>query len=234
MECAPFFSLADETPPFPFSSCRGQTMNEALSQNTPPSDIADMVKGLSDHSLLSRLRGGDHGAAKQLYQRYAHRLRALARKNNARDLTRRLDEDDIVQSVFRVFFRQASKGRYDVPKGEDLWRLLLVLALNKIRAERTYHHAAKRDARLTSGTEALEKAAPMAGRRADRAAAHLQLVVTDALNRLSPLHRVVVDFRVEGYEVAEIADKIQRSKRTVERLLQEARGHLRELLPEAS
>jgi RNA polymerase sigma-70 factor (ECF subfamily) len=209
-------------------------MTKALSQKSPENDVSDIEKGLSDHSLLSRLRGGDHSAAKQLYHRYAHRVRALARKNNARDLTRRLDEDDIVQSVFRVFFRQASKGRYDVPKGEDLWRLLLVLALNKIRAERTYHHAAKRDARLTSGIDALEKAAPTAGRRAGQAAAHLQLVVTDALGRLSSLHRVVIDLRVEGYEVAEIADKIQRSKRTVERLLQEARSHLRDLLPEAS
>src|SRR5439155_9824678 len=95
----------------------------------------------SDHSLLRRLRGGDQDAATQLYYRYAHRLLALAEKNRARDLASRVDAEDIVQSVFRIFFRRAAEGHYDVPAGEDLWKLLLVLALNKIRAQRVHHRA---------------------------------------------------------------------------------------------
>src|ERR1700745_2922919 len=85
----------------------------------------------SDHSLLRRLRGGDEDAATQLYFRYANRLLALAEKKRSAELASRVDAEDIVQSVFRIFFREAREGHYDVPDGEDLWKLLLVLALNK-------------------------------------------------------------------------------------------------------
>ena len=93
----------------------------------------------SDRSLLRRLRGGSEDAATQLYLKYAKRLRALARATTSAQLARRVDADDIVQSVFRTFFRAASQGLYDVPAGDDLWKLLLVIALNKIRAAGIHH-----------------------------------------------------------------------------------------------
>ena len=39
-------------------------------------------------------------------------------------------------------------------------------------------------------------------------------------------HRQIIELRIESYEVAEIAEKVGRSKRTVERLLQECRKQL--------
>src|SRR5262245_35900533 len=80
----------------------------------------------SDGSLLRRFRGGSQEAATQLYLRYAQRLRHLAQAECAPDLGTRLDVDDIVQSVFGSFFRGASRGDYDVPDGDELWRLFLV------------------------------------------------------------------------------------------------------------
>ena len=56
------------------------------------------------------------------------------------------------------------------------------------------------------------------------------MVVDEALERLPPLQREMVQLRIEGYEVAEIADKTGRSKRTVERLLQKSREKLGDLL----
>jgi RNA polymerase sigma-70 factor, ECF subfamily len=181
----------------------------------------------SDHSLLRRLRGGDQDAATRLYMRYAHRLLALARKNRSAELASRVDAEDIVQSVFRIFFRGAATGHYDVPRGEDLWKVLLVIALNKIRGERVFHRAAKRDARLTTGGGAVAGAGAS---RADDPEAFLEVVVAEALGRLPPQHRGMVELRIQGFEVAEIADRVGRSKRTVERVLQESRKQLRELL----
>ncbi len=54
----------------------------------------------------------------------------------APDLAGRVDADDIVQSVFRTFFRRVAKGDYEVPDGEELWKLFLVIALNKVRTGR--------------------------------------------------------------------------------------------------
>jgi RNA polymerase sigma-70 factor (ECF subfamily) len=206
-----------------------------MSDAAPPTPQADAPSTVttepSDHSLLRRLRGGDQDAATQLYFRYAHRILALAKRNRSADLASRGDAEDIVQSVFRIFFRRAAHGHYDVPAGEDLWKLLLVIALNRLRAERVFHRAAKRDVRLTAGGAALEQSS--AGRRKgdDAASACLHAVLQEAMDRLSPQHRTVVELRIEGHEVAEIARRTERSKRTVERVLQEARQQLRDLLP---
>ncbi len=58
----------------------------------------------------------------------------------------------------------------------------------------------------------------------------LTLAVEEALGRLPDAYREAVALRMDGYEVAEIAAKTGRSKRTVERTLQEARTRLRSLL----
>jgi RNA polymerase sigma-70 factor (ECF subfamily) len=192
----------------------------------PPADRpADEA---SDHSLLGRLRRGSQDAAAALYRRYSHRLRALAKAQFSAELARRVEVDDIVQSVFGSFFRGASQGYYDVPAGEELWKLFLVIALNKIRAKGAYHRAAKRDAGRTVGGNAL---APDAVSDDDTAAeSFLQLVIDEALERLPEPHRQMVRLRIEGYEVAEIARATARSKRSVERVLQDFRRHLAEVL----
>ena len=183
----------------------------------------------SDASLLSVFRTGDQDAATQLYLRYAKRLRALVKEQCSNELARRLEEDDIVQSVFRTFFTGAKQGLYKVPGGQDLWRLLLVISLNKIRAKGAYHSAAKRDARRTASLDAVgfggEPSEHDSGEQA-----FFQVVVQEALATLKAEHREVVELRIQGYEVDEIAAKCNRAKRTVERFLQEARKRLAALL----
>src|SRR4051794_4952304 len=85
----------------------------------PPEETRDEV---SDRSLLRKLRQGSEDAARQLYLRYAERLYALARAQSSPDLARRVDAEEIVQSVFGSFFRVAGSGDYDVPEGEELSR----------------------------------------------------------------------------------------------------------------
>lgn len=180
----------------------------------------------SDGSLLRRFRHGNQDAATQLYVRYAQRLRALAQAQCSAELARRVDVDDIVQSVFGSFFRRASQGCYEVPAGEELWKLLLVIALHKIRDQGSFHRAQRRDVRRTAGGEALDQTVP----DGQAECAFLEAVVHEALEKLPTLTRRVVELRMEGYEVAEIARAADRSKRTVERVLQEARSTLGALL----
>ena len=183
----------------------------------------------SDSSLLRRLRTGDEDAATKLYFRYAERLRLLARAECSTDLIRRVDLDDIVQSVFSSFFRGAGKGYYDVPAGEELWKLLLVIALNKIRAKGAFHRAARRDVRQTVSGQALPNmAASDAGD--DTAYLTLKLTIEGVLNSLPKTQRQMVQLRIEGHEVAEIAERLRRSKRSVERTLQEFRRRLQDIL----
>jgi RNA polymerase sigma-70 factor (ECF subfamily) len=184
----------------------------------------------SDRELLERFRRGEQFAATALYVRYAPRLLALARSRCSRSLAHRLDSEDIVQSVFRRFFRRAKCGGYDVPVGTELWSLLLVIALNKIRTVEAFHRAGKRDVDATTTADQLnDHPTPGAG-CAHGNGAFLGLVVREALERLAPELREIVELRLQGYEVREIADLTERSLRTVERLLKDARAELTNLL----
>src|SRR5262249_38375591 len=118
----------------------------------------------SDHSLLHRVREGSQDAATQLYLRYVQRVHALTHAQCSAELARQVDAEDIVQSIFGSFFRGASLGYYDVPAGEELWKLFLVIALNKIRAKGNYFRAAKRDVRLTVHGEQLQHEATARGK----------------------------------------------------------------------
>lgn len=188
----------------------------------------------TDSSLLRRLRDGNQDAATRLYLRYADRLRLLARTECSPDLARRIDADDIVQSVFASFFQGFNRGLYDVPAGEELWKLFLVIALNKIRAKGVFHRAAKRDVRLTAGESFLHQYSKSEHDPDNTAYTFLQMVIDETLDQLPAQQKQMVVLRIEGHEVAEIADKIGRSKRTVERVLQEFRKKLADVLQEES
>jgi RNA polymerase sigma-70 factor (ECF subfamily) len=164
-----------------------------------------------------------------LYQRYARRLRRLVRSNCSMDLARCLEPDDVVQSVFRRFFEQARKGLYDAPTDSDLWKVLLVIALNRLRDLGDFYHASKRDIRLTvssGGAEALRGRALTD----ESSTAFLRLVVEESLALLPPLARTVCELRLAGHEVAEISSQVGRSLRTIERVLQDSRHRLLETL----
>jgi len=178
----------------------------------------------TDGSLLRRLADGQDTAAAALFRRYADRIRALARAKLPDHLTPRADPEDVVQSVFRVFFDGARKGLYQVPDGQTLWNLLGVVTVNKVRALHARHGAARRDARLTVAWDPDTADRPAGGDDL------LQVAVRDVLEQLPSAEREAVELRLEGYEVAEIAGRVGRSKRAVERSLQKARERLTELM----
>lgn len=194
----------------------------------PPAPPADP----SDSSLLRRVQLGNQDAATELYFRYAERLRLLVRSESSPALARREDAEDILQSIFTSFFRGVGQGYYEVPAGDELWKLLLVIALNKICAKGSYHRAAKRDVRVTVGGEFLDKYSRYAQAPHENGLAFLRLVIDEALDQLQPMPRKMVVLRIEGHEVAEIATRVQRSKRTVERVLQDFRRQLTSILRE--
>jgi len=174
----------------------------------------------TDRSLVRRLQVGSNDAASQLYLKYARRLQSLAKANVARDLSARLDVEDIVQSIFRTFFRRVSRGEYEIPEGEELWGLLLVIGLNKIRAVGEYHRAAKRDVRLTAGDAALDRAVEKEAEGDEVSLSILRMAIEELMEKFSSVHREVLNMRIEGNDIATIAERVGRSKRSVERILQ--------------
>ncbi len=197
--------------------CHFQTRRETPMDESTPT---------TDRSLLRRVRTGSEGAAGELHRRYADRLLALARARAGSDLRARLDAEDIVQSVFGSFFRGAKRGLYSAPDGEELWGLFLVIALNKIRAQGAHHRAAKRDVRRTRNDDGADVERFRVPADDQSAFDLLRIVVDELLESRPESVRDIVRLRIENHEVAEIAERTGRSKRTVERVLQEFRTQL--------
>ena len=189
-----------------------------------PHSSPEPAAASADASLLHRYRSGDDTAATDLYLRYAPRLRALARQYCTPHFAGRFDADDVIQSVFRAFFLGARRRAYDVPPDGELWGLLMVLALNKVRTLVGHHQAIKRAVRRTAPVTDLESHPALAAD--DSAAAFLKMVMDEQMAALPESNRVIIRLRTEGYEVAEIARKTGRSRRTVERVLQDFRARL--------
>lgn len=180
--------------------------------------------------LLVRWQQGDAQAAEALFRRFAERLIALARQRLSARLGRRIDAEDVVQSVYRSFFAGAQDGRYDPQRGGDLWRLLVGLTLHKLHRQVRRHRAAKRaydrevplDPDPALPTELLARApAPVEG-------VTLAELLDHSMRKLQPLERRMLEMRLQGYNLEEIAAATQRSQRTVSRVLNEVKDELRQ------
>jgi RNA polymerase sigma-70 factor (ECF subfamily) len=193
-------------------------------QTNPPVGVDTSTPAPSDKTLLRRYRAGQEEAATCIYHRYAPRLRALAREFCPANYAGRFDADDVVQSVFRTFFQGSRKGAYEVPCGGELWGLLMVLTLNKIRSLVEFHRAGKRAVHQTASVGDLSDHPSVA--TDDSAAALLRMVLDEQMAGLPDSNRDIIRLRIEGYEVGEIAKETGRSRRTVERVLQQFRSQL--------
>ncbi len=181
----------------------------------------------SDRSLLRRFRRGEDDAATELYARYADRLVHFARRKTAVGLASRFDPEDVIQSVFRTFFRRAADGGFDVPPGEELWQLLLVIALNKVRRLGKYHRRQRRDVGQTVPSEAAQE---MATPDVADSWIILQMVVDEALEQFPAPQRLMIERRIQGDSIVDIAAETGRCRRTVERVLRQFRDTMSEYI----
>src|SRR5690348_7387242 len=94
-----------------------------------------MTDTRSNPELIQGLQAGDPQAAEEVFARYARRLVRLAEQHLSRRLAARLDGEDVVQSVFRTFFRRAAAGEFRIDSSLHLWRLLVRITVLKARAK---------------------------------------------------------------------------------------------------
>ena len=100
--------------------------------------------------------------------------------------------EDIVQSVFGTFFRRVGQGCYDIPDGDTIWRMLMVIAMNRVRTQATYYFAAKRDAHRTIGGEEAHHRLESYAYGRETATAHLEVALKEILERLPIQYRLLV------------------------------------------
>jgi DNA-directed RNA polymerase specialized sigma24 family protein len=187
--------------------------------------------------LIPLLRAEDKSvrdmAASLIWQRYFRELLDLARRNLGTRVRRRVDEEDIVVSMFDSFCARQARGEHDLADRDELWRLLVTITLRKASNARRNHHRAKRTLALEQSVAthddqsscpgwALEQ---MDGSTPSPAEA---AVLNESLERRleslgDPELRQIALWRLEGYTNREIADRIKRTERAVERRMERIR-----------
>jgi DNA-directed RNA polymerase specialized sigma24 family protein len=182
-------------------------------------------------ALVERLKGGDHEAARRLWERYYPRLVALARKKLQGASRRVADEEDAALSAFDSFCRRAERGQFPHLTDRDgLWALLVVLTARKAADQVKYDQRDKRgggqvrpDSELRAG-RVEDGPAVLDGLAGDdptpEEAALLAEEVDALLARLTdPAVRQVAVCKLEGHTNTEIAALQGCSVPTVERRL---------------
>ena len=165
-----------------------------------------MADSESFADFIRRLRAGDEQAAIELVERYERVIRCEARlRLTDPRLGRLLDSVDISQSVLASFFVRASAGEYDLSRPEDLMRLLVRMARNKVASQARRQRARAADQQRVEG-ENLEAtvAAPtdmvqlVAGRD----------LLEEVRRRLSAEERQIADLRGQGRSWQEVAAEL--------------------------
>ncbi|MCX7664764.1 MAG: sigma-70 family RNA polymerase sigma factor [Gemmataceae bacterium] len=183
---------------------------------------------ISDTLLVEEAQNGSLSAENELYRRYSQRLIGLTKRKWPEVLKRSLDPEDVVQSAMNNFFHGMRRGLYKIDDSTELWALLMVITLNKLRSKQAWYMAAKRDFRRTESHEMHLQTVS-----AETSPQEAEIYLQEILDRLPPEHRKIVELRLHGHDVAAVAAELGRSKRTVERLLNDCRVRLSKMLQES-
>jgi RNA polymerase sigma-70 factor (ECF subfamily) len=179
--------------------------------------------------FLTRLQTGDDAAARELFERFAHRLLALAQRQFSAPIRHKVDPEDVVQSAYKSFFHRYGEGKFEVGDWNGLWGLLTVITLRKCAERVAYHRAQRRDAaREAAAPAGSEDEAPWLdplGREpTPLEAAELAETLQQLFAALDEDDRPVLELSLQGYGTREISERLGRAERTI-RLLRERVRH---------
>jgi DNA-directed RNA polymerase specialized sigma24 family protein len=180
---------------------------------------------------LESLKDGDSRTARQLWERYFTRLAHLAERRLGGLPRRTADEEDIALSAMNSFMQGAREGKFPSLTDEtDMWRLLVTITARKVSAQRRRHFAvrrhrgkirgesvfaAKSGSDAAGGIDAVEGPEPTPEFVAEMSEACRRLF--ERLNDRTLCD--VARWKLEGCTNEEIATRLGRNLRTVERKL---------------
>jgi RNA polymerase sigma-70 factor (ECF subfamily) len=183
---------------------------------------------------MARLRAGQEGAARQVFERFVRRLIRLARRQFDATLRRKVEPEDVVQSAYKSFFLRYSAGQVEAHDWDSLWGLLAVITLRKCFRRVAYHRAERRDVQREAaarpgdpGTEPWWE--PVARDPTPEEAVVLIEIVEQLMRDLDEDERPVLEMSLQGYTGPEISEQLRRPERSVRRLRERFRKQLERL-----
>jgi RNA polymerase sigma-70 factor (ECF subfamily) len=186
-------------------------------------------------SLLRRIAARDTAAIDELLRMHRGRLEVAVRSSFPRELRRRLDEEDLVQTVLHKAITNLDRFHY-TSSGSFL-RWLVTIAVNALRDELKAHRSDKRDLRRETHLDSavLPVEGTLGHTIAARQATPSQHAIGDetqkrleqGLEQLSPTERdLVVDGLLLGVEIDELAERHGRTREAARVALFRAKARL--------
>jgi DNA-directed RNA polymerase specialized sigma24 family protein len=182
---------------------------------------------------LEGLKAGRPEALEAIWGRYYARVLAVARRRLLRGPHQAVEDgEDVALSALHGLFAGSVQGRFDnLSDRSDLWQLLAAITIKKVLVRRQWYARWKRTGRAASSDPAgptalqeadLDPAAFLAQAVSNEPTPELAAMFREQLQQLldaleDPTLRQIAEWRVEGFTNAEIAAKLGRATRTVER-----------------
>lgn len=180
---------------------------------------------------LDLLKAGEKNATTQLWNEFFGRLLSLARKKLMRAPRRVADEEDVALSAFHSFCRGAAEGRFQkLDDRDDLWQVLAIITTRKAGRQIQKNFAKKRGDGQVRGESVFGQDGDNRFGGIQEAATggpspEFQVIANEEfealLDRLpDDSIREIAFAKLEGYTNQEIADRLGRHVRSIERKLQ--------------
>lgn len=185
--------------------------------------------------LMEQLKAGDQDAATEIFHRYSRRLIGLAASRLPRSVQAKEDPEDAYASAMKSFFARQKKGEFEPESWDELNTLLSYLTVCKVDRRIRKYLTGKRDVRRESAPAADDAGEVMQWESAapdptPAEAAETAETIKAVLAKLDPASQQILTLRLQGYSSSEIAASVGKSERTVFRVVDEIRDHVRELL----
>lgn len=161
--------------------------------------------------LIARVKKGDQQAALELVSRYEPIVkRAIRFRLEDERLSRTFDSVDVCQSVLGSFFIRAAIGEYELNSPEQLVRLLVTMAKNKVASAARRAYRKKRDMRRVM--DANSSIDPIGKLNAGDASPSVQVagkeLVALAVQQMNVEERRMAEMRGEGASWQSIAERL--------------------------
>lgn len=173
-------------------------------------------------SWIGRLQDGDNAAAEDLWQRYYHKMIKIAYQRLSGSAKTMADEEDVVVSAFKSFFRAMGENRAPKLQSEDeIWSLLVTLTARKAIKQIRYESRKKRQGERGKFDNAPMPIEELIG---SEPTPEFVLAIADEYrqlneNLLDDEMRLIALRKMEGYSSVEIAQELNVNLRTVQRRL---------------
>jgi DNA-directed RNA polymerase specialized sigma24 family protein len=173
---------------------------------------------------IDRLKRGDEEAASKIWDEFFPRVQGLARKRLGSLPQRDYDADDLALSALNALCRGAEQGKFQqLENSSDLWQILAMITVRKAAA------AWRKKSRSPEVGESIFQSPDgdvrpgmqqvPDGRAPAELVDALSDTCADLLAQLDDRLREVALLRLSGYSNEEIAEKVGRSVKSIERYM---------------